>query len=718
MRKLYRLLIILLLVSVLAACEEEPVPLPTRIPTLTPTTEPTLTPIPPTNTPTPLPTNTPPVIPQTQANSVEEQSYLQIIHTIQSSPLVNVYVESLLFAFELDYGLFTAPTPITTGTYTIRVIVEERATNNSDPEPIIEQEVSVTSGTTLLLLLGGTVDEPVLNVYEEDQTALYSNESRITFIHAAANAPEFNLRGNGTELGVPVGFGNITGSIVLPSQPITFAIYSGEQELISYPLILKEHHHYTFIAVADNDSPSEYAIKEISTRVPGFATLRVVNASESLAVDFYANGELLADNLDPTRTSERLQLPTGLYTVAVYPAGGDYQPATAITQIEFNLNIGDNISLVSMSDANDWHMTRLEDDLSPVAPEQARITFIHTLNSPPLLRVIEGETRVPSISDLPPHRASDSTVVDAGLHNFHWRIVGIDGALGDSAEAAMNVDLAEGRNYLYLMTGRDDGSPPIILSEFVSIDESLLIADIEPLPPVEEPAYIRLVNVLTNEATLDYLLDGISVATSLSHGQPTSPIIITEGLHAISLRIPGGDLYDLVILDYEFIAGTEYTIYAYGTDAEFSELLVIRNLDMGENNPAAHVRFINTTPFAGTRFDLAYTNSGQDIFVPTPDLNANPSVEGSTSSGAIPYREPLFASVVPLATGMGRGESSQPVRLESQSADFYVIDSAIDMVAASIIDYPIEAGIHYDIFAYQEVSSTQVHALIIPYTQP
>ena len=700
MRYLPHLLILSVIAFFLVACQSTPTPtLPPTITPVIPTTTPTTIP------PTPLPTATLPSSPRRQASTAAEQSYLRWAHAIADLPPVDIWIDPFLMASELGYGQSTEPTELAAGDYIARVVT------TAENRTIIEQPFTVSPGTTLLLLLGGLPEAPILTTYIEDHSPLHPGESRVTLIHAIPRGPALILQGNSVDLTDAVTFSQSTAAITVPVVPMTFTLRDGNQIAASYAMDLSENYNYTLIVTGKVDNPSTYALMELANQVPGFAQLRAINAAEeAVSLDFYVNGVLLAANVESTRAGEWQYMPAGFCNATIYLAGTDSTVGMPLTSLEFTAGRSEVFSLIGMGTSNDLRITALIEDLAPVAPEQVRITFVNTLNTTRPVRGMEGENEIPDLSDLSAQQVSNAILLDARIHNFSWQIVDRDGRLGSTVERAMNVDFPAGRSYLYLMMGRDGGAPPIIFSEVVGIDETLAFVDTTELPTPQPPTYIRLVNALYDHAPIDYFVDGIAIAISLEYGQITLPIVTPSGVHAISVRAPG-DTVDATILDYDFIIDHDYTFYVYGADAQRAEILAMVNPPIGTNNPVAYVRLVNVTPETATFFDLGYAASGQSVSIPPTNPNAE-------DSGAVPFREPLFTNITKPIMNVGRGEASVLIPLSPGLVDFYVIDAALDMVAAKTLQYSLVAGIQYDMIVYQELHSAQVHILLIPYIQP
>src|SRR5262245_60497056 len=123
--------------------------LPTLIPTFT-SLPPTITPEAPTETPTASgPTPTAPYIPQTIAENPSEQVFVRVVNAMPDTPAVDVYLELLAIATNLNFAQNTEPSGVVAGDYILRVVP---AGNTPTDSPLLEQPMSLQGGQSLILV--------------------------------------------------------------------------------------------------------------------------------------------------------------------------------------------------------------------------------------------------------------------------------------------------------------------------------------------------------------------------------------------------------------------------------------------------------------------------------------------------------------------------------------------------------------------------------------
>jgi hypothetical protein len=713
MHRLFRLTVILIALIVVAACspEEELLPTPTSviIPTAT---------IIPTNTPLPVPTVTPRSVPRTIAEKQEDQSYLRMVHAISGLPSVDIFVDTIIVAADLNYTQYTGATRIVGGEYTLSVLPRGGFIEGNS-NPILQQSVSIPDGKTVILVLGGTVDVPVLIVYQEDDNSLETGQSRVTLIHAIPQGPSLTLKNSGVDLSPEsVVFSQQITPLIIDSESTMFTIHDSSNVLTSYQIDLRERRNYTLIVVGTTSNIDRLSIIEFYNDVAGFADVRAINASPSIgALDFYINDSLIANNVEYPRISQRQKTAGGFYNINVFLAGADPTSAVPFASRQINAYPGDIATIIVTGAAEDLQIGYYLEELSPLARGQARVTFISTVDSQ-TIRLIEGDEEVNTIGDLVPGQFSPTIMADEGTHTYYWHSVALDRTISARVETAENIQFEAGNNYLYLVTGRDDGSPPVIFSDDVGVDERLLLIGDEPVPTLAAPTNIRLVNALADGAPLDYFVDGLQAASSLEYAQITAPIAITAGSHLITVKV-SGQTREIASLNVDLMSVSDYTIYTYGSDPTLADMMFTQNPDLVENNSGAYVRLVNANTDDNILFDLAYAEVGRSFAAPTVDPYADPNREGSVSSSAIGAREPLYGGAIIVASDVHGGHFSHTIALPSMAADFFVIDSSVDMVAAKFFSLQLEPGSQYDVIAYQSSSSDTVIAVAILYkTQP
>ena len=120
---------------------------------------------------------------------------------------------------------------------------------------------------------------------------------------------------------------------------------------------------------------------EINTYVPApeAPQVRVIHAAEAPPVDVYLNNQIAAEDVTFRQATDYLSLPAGTYGVTVFPAGAD--PATEAPAMlgELVLAEGDVASLVAMGADGAFQLVRMEDNPTPVADDEARLSLLNAL---------------------------------------------------------------------------------------------------------------------------------------------------------------------------------------------------------------------------------------------------------------------------------------------------------------------------------------------------
>lgn len=157
---------------------------------------------------------------------------------------------------------------------------------------------------------------------------------------------------------------------------------------------------------------------------PGEPLLRVANfAPEAGLVDVYANGELIASNLDYGNSSGYETLPAGEYNLALFTAGTqDALLATTVT-----LDRGFTGTAIAHG-ADTTTLSLVPKDLSTVIEERSGRIQVFNGYEQPVTLVDEGDefdaadTRV-ILADIAPSTLSDAVIVDENTNLGSWAIV-------------------------------------------------------------------------------------------------------------------------------------------------------------------------------------------------------------------------------------------------------------------------------------------------------
>lgn len=715
MRRIVQIAFILLFALIITACQSAPEPTTTPTPTHThtPTPEPT-----PTITNTPRPAATAIPMPRTAALNPADQAYVRVVNGHPDHEQITVYVEGLSIASNLIYRRFTQQTGIEAGEYIVRVVPPGMP--NNDENAIVTKTLNVSGGEALILVFTGTTNTPAIATMSEDISPLDTRQARVSAVHAATGAPAFTLRLNEEDLSGVVAFGEQSEAVTLPERGIALILTSSTgSRLAAESLDVRGRNHYTLVAINDPASDTGVSVLTLSNRVPGRATLRAVNVSpDSGPVDVYLNGGNFATGLEFGRTNQRLTLPTDQYTATVFTTGADPINDQPLASTLINLNPDDDATLIISGPLENLSITRHRDDLSPTPVDGARVAFAHALRGGPSARVITDLEMLPDVPILA-YRDNDSgVIVRADVYNFLWSVP--NEQEDDIVEAASNVQLEPGINYLYLLTGRDPDEPAVIISERTGIDESLpsvSLDDVDAEP--SEPVRVRFINALVDGTPIEYEYNDNPVTRALGYGDQQGPIIIPSGVGTITARF-ASDASPFLDISYNFISGTDYTIYLYGLNPIDGNMLVASLPQFLEDNVYATLRLVNVSPSSGVSMGLGYTEfwglpTEQPTPEPPPAEPADPDIAETEEPTGTRYRRGLSFGITRPIRDIPPGSVSAPTTAPEGQFNIHVVDQQVLMIAETLYNLTLEPGAHYDIIAYEDVTTTRVTAFVVRY---
>jgi hypothetical protein len=111
-------------------------------------------------------------------------------------------------------------------------------------------------------------------------------------------------------------------------------------------------------------------------------TVTVVHGLRGLLADVYLDGQIALDGFEPERATDPLQIPVGDHLVEIREADApaDSEPAVSGRLV---VQPGDNLSAVAhLSEEGEPTLTVFDNNLSTVAPGNARLTVRHTAEAP------------------------------------------------------------------------------------------------------------------------------------------------------------------------------------------------------------------------------------------------------------------------------------------------------------------------------------------------
>ncbi|MEO8609765.1 MAG: DUF4397 domain-containing protein [Chloroflexota bacterium] len=686
MRSIIRFCLIALSLLLIVACgQNNPQVLPTLVASATPaspTEVATRVPTPPTSTPDP---------------TLPRQGNIRIIHAAADAGVINVYAGFLSVATNLDFTQATETTPLDAGDYTIRVLPTGSGPND---KALFETPFTLKGGDSDIVVVTKKDGQFQLLTLPETVVPVNVGESVITLINAVSGTANISVQQNNANLTDPLPFGQGATSGILPVGSMALNIQTGTATPTPYNIELKTQQHYTLVITGQADKVS---VASFSTNAPGRATIRAINASEALSsVDVYLDSTLLAGKVEFGRQAERQNWISGDYTVKVYAAGADRTTNEPLVSQMLSFEAESNITLLLTGVANNISVVPFNENLVPTAPGFARIAFFNTLESVPTLHVETTGGSIPGISDKGFGEAPDQTDLSANTYIFFLTRAGAPAAT-QSVETVQDVQLSQGKSYLYLVTGRDDNQP-IILSEDIGVDENL--AGVSPEDQVAnasaEPIRLRFVNAIADQTTIDFNVNDKPMATAIAYGQGSDLIPVTQQSASISTVVSGsGDF--LQSSENSLESGVRYTVIAYGPDKSGVKLMLLSDKDLIFDGRSPHLRLINLSINTDVNLGLGFAPQA-----PTPE-------GGATRVPFDDVRRSIPAGVQRLVENIAGGSVSSVILMPGGTYDIEILDSNTKQLANTISDNFLDSGAQYDVVVFEDPATTKVGGFVLEY---
>lgn len=704
MRLMVRWLAILT-VLMAAACESvapEPTATPSPPP---PTIAPTDTPAQPTREP--LANATPffgrSVSPRRNAAT------LRILHTAQQAPALDIYLNDIEFTRSLGFGLSTGLTAVLPGTYSMQV--KQRGADTV----LAETSVTLNAGQTTDVIALAAEDDLRLVVIDGPDETLDPGVGMVSLVNALSGEDTLQAVLNGTTIPTSVGTGEATEPFRFDQGALDILVQSDGAEILSESRRVRELTYMLLIVTGTPERPQ--LIVQEAPMLSRYS-LRVVNASEDVReIDVYFDGALVAADLGYGGVTARTTYANAPASVSVHAANADLAVSTPLLEnYAINPRAGVDATLAIYGTADNLRAMWIEDNLSPVPPEQSRIVFAHVLPTFNAVRAGVNSSDLEELRPIPYGSASTPTFFSEGEVRLFFRdATDID----NIAELRQAVPIEAGKSILYFITGAQigDETPPLMLEETVAVDETL---NSGPVEAGRGDYRVRFVNAIVSQPLIDVEQEGQIAATNLRYGEGTDLITLDFESVVMNARMnsSGATLVDQHV---GFPGPGDYTIYIVGTPENGITTVLI---DDGSLTPitsstqAATVRLVNLTRSSSAIFGLALAPvSGTDGTQPpttVPTLQPLPTAAGEPGMDLGRRRLPVGMTV--QIVGVGAVSASRAI-LPSPRAEVYVINQNNEIVAElGVVEFA--TGTHTDIVVYEYPTATETLAAAFALVYP
>lgn len=628
----------------------------------------------------------------------QADGFLRIAHAMPDGAQFNFTIDEILVASNMRYTTATQPTRLSAGDHNVRVLPLD-----SDI-PLLEQTITIEADKTLILVFTGTADAPAIALYPETNQTLVPTETWVNIVHAVPRGADLEVRQNSEEITGTFAFGQSSGAIIVPSGRTTLEFLGNGQPLLSHDINLLPRFSYTLVITGRADDPASLSVIDLNSRIPGRATMRVINiAPDSGALDIYLDEQPFAQNIAYDRPSGWQEILPHRYTLSAYLAGTDHTTTQPLFQQQITPQEDQNLSLVFMGSADKLQMTIVQEDNSPIRPGQARIIFVNTLPNVPRVRVNVGGGPIPGTPDLAYGQASQPLLIIADTVNFYWNLV--EGQVESGRiETAENITLDAGRSYLYLLTGAASDVPPVIFSENVGIDETLagLAVDVTPSATPRVPTLIRFINGIEGSIGADFVIGETPAALGIAFGQASNLVSAPAGSQMITVRSPN-EQAPLATVNYDFDTSKQYSVYAAGFVGFTPTLTIVEETSLRRNDANPRVRLVNLSELTENIFGLGYVPAA---------TNALPEATPQTYTDARPS---MFFDTIRMIGFTANQTASDFQDFSVGANDLIVFDPREDKIALLLPNVLLEADQLYDVVVFQSLDSMRVIGFLLMY---
>ena len=698
--------VFLLMAVVLAGCGSvvlsEELPTQLAVPTDAPTDAPTQTAAP-TDVPPPLPTDL--IIPRTDAENPNDQAFLRTIHASPDLGIVDVYIESLAVATNLEFGRFTEREGIVAGRYKLRVLPTGSFVTDV---ALYEEELTIFGGQSLIFVITGTAEAVTITILDEPNAPLPDNTSRLLMINAIEGADNLVMLVDNAPQTSLTPYLQISETTEYEAKRTDFTFQNGGNTLFDTQLDLRERRNYTFVLLGNLNRADTLKFLILNSDAPGLTDISFVNASPSIGlVDVYFGNTPIITGAAYAEINVPQQLLSGTYDISIYPEEANPYDVEPLTGTQFIANPDEEVVLVLVGEPSNLRFVTYRNNPQPTYDNRARITFINALETVPniLLRSTD-ETLDQRLSY---GRLSDTYDIDTEQGISMTWVNQLDDVQDIILEDVSDFTPVAGQNYLYIFLGRGYNDPLLLSLEVGTLgfafEEALPVTTV----PSSRPTQIRLVNMWEDRQFV-VRLDGAVIAEGVEFGKATSPLIISSGEHTITFHDSETD-FGVVEITGEFDIAKNYSVVAYNItnpDRKTAlnadgDILLIDDTEAIVSSVFGGIRLIVLEAEPESNFGIGYAAPSSNISQPNAEEN---------------YRRSLSLGIQQIIRKVAPGKASGVQDIPVGTFNILIIDNEEIAYSFTHTEYPIEAGTLYNVFLREASDTGQTNTVIVPYSSP
>ena len=272
-----------------------------------------------------------------ETSAVDENHFaLKVFHGVTDAPAVDIYANGDILVENLDFEEYAGYVQVPVGDYTIDVAAHGSAT----PVASFSAPLTGLGGGTGLVFASGflsptTADSSFTLIlttpsgYSVELPAtdpVLGQTANVQIVHNSPY-PVVDIYVDGTEALSDVPYRATTGLVELPTTTTVGIAPANGDIIASFPFTLEAGQNYVVTAsgiLGDTDHPFGLVASSLETSAVDenhFALKVFHGVTDAPAVDIYANGDILVENLDFEEYAGYVQVPVGDYTIDVAAHG-------------------------------------------------------------------------------------------------------------------------------------------------------------------------------------------------------------------------------------------------------------------------------------------------------------------------------------------------------------------------------------------------------------
>ena len=154
-------------------------------------------------------------------------SLARIFHAAPNAPAVDVYLNNMLVAQELEFAKLTDYMQLPMGQYNVQIYAAGDKSN-----PVISAMLDVPQGEVLTVAATGDMNDLKLIVLNDNsESGVIADGSTIRAVHLSPNAPGVNITANGVPLANNLKFREMTDYVTVPQGRYTINVTANSNNM-------------------------------------------------------------------------------------------------------------------------------------------------------------------------------------------------------------------------------------------------------------------------------------------------------------------------------------------------------------------------------------------------------------------------------------------------------------------------------------------------------